>query len=91
SLFEGFSLATVEAVCSGMHCFLSDSVTREAGISELVQFFPLQDMPEMTVEKLLAVRDLPRFSQKDPLTALGFNADEQIKLMEKRYRGQTAE
>jgi len=42
SIHEGFPLAAVEAIASGLPVLLSDTITRELGFSENVQYIPLQ-------------------------------------------------
>ena len=85
SLFEGFPLTIVEAVCSGLPCFVSDTVTREVGISDLVQFFSLQESAVSAAKMVLSAKDLKRASQVGLLKELHFDADELVKEMEKRY------
>lgn len=41
SLFEGLALVAVEAQASGIHCVISDTVTREADITGSIKFLPL--------------------------------------------------
>lgn len=89
SLFEGFPLTIVEAVCSGLPCFVSDTVTREVGISNLVQFISLEDSRESIAQAVLKAKDIERVSQIELLKGLHFDADELVKDMEKRYLNQT--
>lgn len=89
SLFEGFPLTIVEAVCSGLPCFVSDTVTKEVGISDLVQFISLEESRKSIAETVLKARDRERASQADRLKALHFDADELINDMAKRYLNQS--
>lgn len=89
SLFEGFPLTIVEAVCSGLPCFVSNTVTREVGISDLVQFIPLDSSPASIAETILQTKGKERISQTDLLRSLHYDADELVKEMEKRYLNQT--
>ncbi len=43
SLFEGFPISVIEAQAAGLPCFVADTVTREAGITDLVSFMPLDE------------------------------------------------
>lgn len=42
SLFEGLPLTLIEAQASGLPCFVSSNVSKEAKVSELVDFIPLE-------------------------------------------------
>ena len=42
SLHEGLPLTLVEAQCAGLPCVVSDKVTREAALTDLVTFVPIQ-------------------------------------------------
>ena len=53
SLFEGMPNVVVEAQCSGLPCIVSNNVTREANIINLVQFCSIND-PKQWVEKMEA-------------------------------------
>lgn len=41
SLHEGLPVVIVEAQANGLHCFVSDTVTREVQVSELVRYLPI--------------------------------------------------
>lgn len=43
SLYEGLPVAAVEAECSGLPCYLSDTITREVAFTKRVQFLSLQE------------------------------------------------
>lgn len=46
SLFEGFPVTLVEAQTAGLKCFVSDAVTRQANILDLVEYLPIGDENE---------------------------------------------
>lgn len=43
SLHEGLPLTVVEAQCAGLWCLVSDRVTREAALTSLVEYCPIED------------------------------------------------
>lgn len=50
SRFEGLPLTLVEAQAASLPCYVSDAVSKEAGITDLVKFFPLEKSPEQWAE-----------------------------------------
>lgn len=60
SFNEGFPLSVIEAQTAGLHCLISDSVTREVAITDLVDYMPISLEPEKWADKiaLLANRKL---------------------------------
>lgn len=42
SLFEGLPFSAIEAQCSGLPCMLSDRITDEVAITDLVEYLPLE-------------------------------------------------
>lgn len=43
SLYEGLPLSVVEAQAAGKKCFISDTITREVGITSMVHFLSIRD------------------------------------------------
>ncbi len=88
SFFEGFPLALLEAQAAGLHCYVSDSVTKETNVANHVTFLPLDET--IWVEKILEASRRPytRENMYDIMTEAGFNIKYQIKELEKGYRGE---
>lgn len=53
SNFEGLPIAGIEAQSSGLPCFMSDEITKEAKITEKCYFFPLQSGASYWAEEIL--------------------------------------
>lgn len=57
SLYEGMPNTIIEAQATGLHCVISDSITREAAITNKVDYMSLAASPEEWAEKMLAYAD----------------------------------
>ena len=54
SLFEGLAMVLIEAQASGLKCFTSkDLVTTEAKVTDLLEYIPLNEKPEVWAQKIL--------------------------------------
>ncbi len=83
SLFEGLSVAAVEAQASGIRCLLSDRCDRNVNITGLCEFLPLQK--EIWVEKMKEDVPLRPYTKEDIIKA-GFDVDTTAKWLEDFYR-----
>lgn len=54
SLHEGLPVTLIEAQASGLPCIVSDSITTEVAVSDLIQFVSLSLSSELWAEKVLA-------------------------------------
>lgn len=52
SIWEGLGIVNVEAQASGLHCICSDGVPKEANITGLVEFIPLEKGVEYWAEEI---------------------------------------
>jgi len=59
SLHEGLPLTLIEAQCAGLFCVASDRVTREAALTELVSFAPIEQA-ETFAAAMAEVREADR-------------------------------
>ena len=55
SVFEGLAISAVEAQAAGLPCLLSDTIDRESAVTDLVEFFPLEE--EIWAERLMLCTD----------------------------------
>ena len=56
SLYEGFPIAAIEAQTSGLPCLLSSSITKEARLTENLQYLDLDESKDVwagTIDKML--------------------------------------
>lgn len=52
SLFEGMPNTVIEAQATGLHCIISDSITREANVSGNVTYLSINDSPQLWAEEI---------------------------------------
>lgn len=82
SLFEGLPFALVEAQAAGVPCVVSDTVSREAKLTDLMQFLSLDDDVKIWAEKILEYREYKKISKAEQLTEKGYS----LQTMEKNIR-----
>lgn len=85
SHFEGLPISAIEAQTAGIKCLISDNVTREVKITDLVKFLPL--LEEDWVEELERCRiDIYRESQEEKIVKAGYDIRIAAKRLETLYR-----
>lgn len=65
SLHEGMPLVILEAQSEGVPCVLSDSITRECGISDLVKYLPLSEGAEKWAKVISGVKVVNRHEAQE--------------------------
>ena len=76
SLFEGLSVASVEAQASGLPTIISDGVPIECKITDLVEVVPLSESADVWANKLLELRKNRRKNTFEKIQTAGFDIDE---------------
>lgn len=86
SLFEGFPVSLVETQCVGLPCLVSDTVTREAAITDLIQFLPINDGAEsLWVKAIENIKIDSRRDRSQELRAVGYDLSDEVKALENHY------
>lgn len=85
SRFEGMPGTIVEAQAAGLPCLISDSITGEVKVTELVQYASLNETPAEWADKVCAWKDKERKSHVDELISAGFDVKIQVKWYERFY------
>lgn len=84
SLFEGLPIVLVEAQTSGLKCLTSSFVTQEIGITENIEFLPLD--AETWVQRICALAGGYQRKKMDDIVAnAGYDIRNQIKILEQLY------
>ena len=77
SFFEGLPGVLVEAQASGLKCFVSDTITREAEATDLVAYLSI-DLPAAEwAEKICEAADYERRDTYQTMRAAGFDVETQ--------------
>ena len=85
SLFEGLSVASVEAQASGLPTIISDGVPIECKITDLVEVMPLSEHAEAWANKLLELRKNQRKNTFEQIKTAGFDIAENAKKLQQFY------
>lgn len=85
SRFEGLPLVAVEAQSAGLKSYLSDVITDEVKITDLVEFISLKEAPEHWAKQILSNRDYIRKDMTDEIRKAGYDIKTEIKKIEKFY------
>ena len=89
SQFEGFPLTVVEAAAEGLPVLVSDTVTKEAAVTDLVKFFSLSDDLGKTAKTLLSMDPGgARRDYGDELREKGLDFASQVRKIETLYHRQ---
>ena len=84
SRFEGLCIVAVEAQAAGLPLLCSEGVTKEAGITALARWEPLD--PELWAKVLAGTPDAERQSSADSVREAGFDVARVGKSIEEAYR-----
>lgn len=84
SKWEGLPVTVVEAQASGLPCFVSDKITKEVGISELVRFLPIDKGAQVWIDAIKET-DLTRKNVIDKIIQAGFDITESVEWLTKFY------
>lgn len=80
SLYEGMPNTVIEAQATGLPCVISDTITREANITGLVDYISLDDPLETWVKEASHYRDMTREDTKQKMISSGYDINNTAKL-----------
>lgn len=88
STFEGLPGSVVEAQAAGLHCLISDRITKEVALTDLVAYRSIDEEPKLWAKEILANADkaFVREDMKEEIAKKGFDVNTQAALMEEFYR-----
>lgn len=89
SLYEGLPLTLIEAQASGLKCIVSDTITDEVQITDLVEFISLDKSPDNWADSILNYKEsYERRDTSEKIRQAGYDIKEKAKEMEDFYLNQ---
>ncbi len=86
SLYEGFPLTVIEAQTTGLPCFLSDCITKQVKVTDLVSFISLEKNVEKWAEIILNSQKIERKDKSDFIKSENYDINSLVEQMEKIYK-----
>jgi glycosyltransferase involved in cell wall biosynthesis len=86
SLYEGFPVTLVEAQSAGLKCIISDTITKQVVLTDLVEQLSLKESPDRWAEKVLS--STKRYNRKNTYQEImkkGFDVKEEAKRLQNFY------
>ncbi len=85
SVYEGVSLATIEAQASGLPCFFSDRIPAECKVTDNVMFISLEKSPSYWAEQIYGCRGCKRSNNLEYIKAAGYDICNKAEQLENLY------
>lgn len=86
SLYEGLGIVNIEAQASGLHCLVSETVPKEAFVSNLIESLPLSVEPEIWAKKLATFAlERNRADMRSTITKARYNIVNEAQHLERMY------
>lgn len=87
SLYEGLPVAAVEAQAAGLPTLLSNTITREVGITSLAQFLPLEAAPQEWARQILEIKEQKKLRRNtsEEIRRAGFDIQTVTSQLVQRY------
>ena len=85
SIFEGFPVVAIEAQASGLPCFLSNRISKEAAVSSNIKFLPIDKGSEIEWAKEIS-DSLNKQNRSHGTMSFRYDIRTAVKELELRYR-----
>ncbi|MDR2546858.1 MAG: glycosyltransferase [Lachnospiraceae bacterium] len=88
SYYEGLPGVVLEAQAAGLHCLISDTITQEVAVTDLITFMSIKENPAKWARMIIDSRNYTRLGRVQTLVEAGYDAYHQAKKMEEIYLSQ---
>lgn len=86
SIYEGFPVTLVEAQAAGLKCVISDTITKQVNLTDLVEQLSLEEPPHVWAEKVLSHREkYNRNNAYQEIVNKGFDIIDESKRLQSIY------
>lgn len=85
SLYEGVSLASIEAQAAGLPCFISDKVSLECKVTELITPISLEKSAAEWAREILSAKGVERRNTYDEIVLKGYDITRQACVLQNFY------
>lgn len=85
SLYEGLGIVLVEAQAAGLKCFTSSNVSKEAEVTDLLDFLDLNQSAEYWADKVLSSVSYNRGDKTKDIVSSGFDISETANMLQDFY------
>lgn len=86
SIYEGLPVVLVEAQTAGLKCFVSDTITRQIQITELIHYYSIEDCPEQWAKCINEeMQQYQRRDHSEEVALAGFDMADVAKELERIY------
>lgn len=88
SLWEGLPVSVIEAQAAGIPCVLSDAISREVAVSDLVEWHSLSESPELWANRCLILARNSQQHRQSPTEAIrkaGYDIEDSAKWLTDFY------
>ncbi len=85
SHFEGLPLSVVEAQTNGVKCLLSDNISKQTAVTDLVEFYSLDNSAADWAKKILSYKNYEHKDTSSQIKNAGYDASRQAKELEEFY------
>lgn len=81
SLYEGLPIVGIEAQASGLKCFFSDVITKDADITGNIEYISLNKCADYWAQKINEISRYKRIKQDESIIKNGFDIDSTAQLV----------